>query len=93
MHRQLIRQPPSSLRTLLKWAFYSTGYLQTGSFYGRESHNQTITMDFGVPAAATAQNAFVFEAGDICIRVTYTNERFAGKVCLHALIHVSPVWK
>jgi hypothetical protein len=50
-------------------------------------------MDFGVPAAATAQNAFVFEAGDICIRATYTNERIAGKVCLHALIHVRPVWK
>jgi hypothetical protein len=39
-------------------------------------------MDFGVPAAATPPNLFVFEAGDICIRVTYPNERFVGKVCV-----------
>jgi hypothetical protein len=50
-------------------------------------------MNLDVPAAATPQNPFVFEAGDICIRVTYTNERFVGKVCSHALTLASPVWK
>jgi len=39
------------------------------------------------------QNPFIFEAGDINIRVKYRNENVIGKVCSQALIQASPVWK
>jgi hypothetical protein len=39
------------------------------------------------------QNPFVFDGGDISIRVTYHNKLVVGKVCSRALIRASPVWK
>lgn len=45
------------------------------------------------PTAVVQYNTFVFEAGDIQIRVTYTNQALVGNVCSQALIQASSAWK
>ncbi|KAK0120412.1 hypothetical protein ONS96_010627 [Cadophora gregata f. sp. sojae] len=40
-----------------------------------------------------SRNPFVFDAGDVPIRVSYKGEVRVGKVCSQALIHGSAVWK